>query len=106
MVLAYDLYGSRLSEIAAVKRSIETALGCEFEAHESEFMGEYYTVNLSSEESVSIKWNKDPDENCPVEPEFLDEQILVTVDDTARSEEIKKSLLDIGDFYLLRHEEF
>lgn len=106
MLLAYDLYGSRLSEIEAVKRSLETALGCEFEAHESEFMGEYYIVNLSGEESVSIKWNKDPEEDCPVEPDFPDEQILVTVDDTARSEEIKKRLLDTGDFYLLRHEEF
>ena len=106
MLLAYDLYGTHAPDLEAAKEGVEKALGCTFELHESDYIGVYYRVQLGVEESVTIRSNRDPEDGSPAEADFPSEQIMISIDDTARSDELRRCLLSSGQFYMLRHEEF
>ncbi|CAI8776082.1 DUF3857 domain-containing protein [Pseudomonas chlororaphis] len=102
---AYDLYGLKGKAILEVKSKIEEKLSFSFEARESIYQGgRYYRFGDNESESFVLKSNTDPFDGEPVEQKFSSYPVLLYVDATLRSEEIK-SLLGT-EFYLLRHEFF
>ncbi|MCB2250283.1 hypothetical protein KTQ74_00150 [Pseudomonas chlororaphis] len=102
---AYDLYGFKGLAILEAKSEIEKKLNLCFEERESSYQGGvYYKFVSDGAESFVLKGNIDPFDGDPVEQMFSDYPVLLYVDMTLRSEEIK-SLLSVG-FDLLRHELF
>ncbi|WP_124337817.1 hypothetical protein [Pseudomonas chlororaphis] len=102
---AYDLYGFKGVAVLEAKSKVEERLSFSFEERESFYQGgRYYKFGGGESESFVLKGNIDPFDGEPVEQKFPDFPILLYVDVTLRSEEIK-SLLG-ADFYLLRHELF
>lgn len=102
---AYDLYGFKGAAILEAKSKIEEKLNFSFEERDSSYQGGiYYKFGDKESESFVLKGNIDPFDGESVEQMFSDCPILLYVDMTLRSEEIK--LLLSTDFYLLRHELF
>lgn len=102
---AYDLYGFKGLAILEAKSEIEEKLGFYFEERESSYQGGiYYKFVSDGSETFVLKGNVDPFDGEPVEQMFSGYPVLLYVDMTLRSEEIK-SLLSAG-FDLLRHELF
>ncbi|MBM0280190.1 hypothetical protein [Pseudomonas chlororaphis] len=100
---AYDLYGFKSLSVLEARSKIEERLGFSFEERESSYQGgDYYKFGDKGEESFVLKRNVDPFDGEPVEQIFSEYPVLLYVDMTLRSEEIK-SLLST-EFYLLRHE--
>lgn len=99
----YDLYGYKGVAILEARSKIEENLNFSFEERESLYQGGvYYKFGSKESECFVLKVNIDPFDGEPVEQSFPDYSILLYVDMTLRSEEIR-SLLST-DFYLLRHE--
>ncbi|MGC5700859.1 hypothetical protein J4P02_11735 [Pseudomonas sp. NFXW11] len=102
---AYDLYGFKGVAIFEAKSKVEEKLNFYFEERDSSYLGGvYYKFGGKESESFVLKGNIDPFDGESVEQMFSDYPILLYVDTTLRSEEIK--LLLGPDFYLLRHEMF
>lgn len=102
---AYDLYGFKGMAILEAKSKIEEKLKFSLEERESSYQGGiYYKFGDEESESFVLKGNIDPFDGEAVEQMFSDYPVLLYVDMTLRSEEIK-SLLST-EFCLLRHELF
>lgn len=88
----YDLYGFSSSNINHVAAILSHALSIEWALHESTFKGEYYRFGMPNEEEFILQYNFDERENEKEwnEPEFKQYSIILYVNDTRRSEEIKK----------------
>lgn len=104
-VAAYDLYGFKGVNIFEAKLKIEGKLNFSFEEGESAYQGGvYYKFGEKESESFVLKGNLDPFDGGAVEQKFSDYPILLYVDMTLRSEEIK--FLLSKEFCLLRSEFF
>lgn len=102
---AYDLYGFKSVAILEAKSEIEEKLNFYFDERESSYQGGvYYKFINNDSETFVLKGNVDPFDGEPIEQAFSGYPVLLYVDMTLRSEEIK-SLLGVR-FDLLRHELF
>ncbi|MBK5073785.1 hypothetical protein I2492_13435 [Budviciaceae bacterium CWB-B4] len=101
----YDLYGFNGVSIFKAKSKVEEKLNFSFEERDSSYQGGiYYKFGDKESECFILKGNIDPFDGEPVEQMFSGYSVLLYVDMTSRSEEIK-SLLSTK-FDLLRHELF
>ncbi|MGF6805646.1 hypothetical protein OKW30_000772 [Paraburkholderia sp. Clong3] len=103
----YDLYGSLSADIDEAKALLEAAIGIQFEAHDSSYQGGgYLRSGKVTGEHFVLKRNLDPFDDEPAELSFPDHAILLYVNDTLRSADLRNSItLMAGSFALLRHEE-
>jgi len=100
---AYDLYGVKRGTIFEVRLKVEESLNVFFEERESTYQGGiYYRFGEGELEKFFLKVNVDPFDGEAVELEFSKYPVLMYVDMTTRSEEIRR-LLGV-EFCLLRHE--
>ncbi|WP_082055126.1 hypothetical protein [Cupriavidus basilensis] len=102
---AYDLYGFKGVSILEAKLKIEGKLNFSFEESDSSYQGGvYYKFGEKDSECFILKGNIDPCDGESVEQMFSGYPLLLYVDMTLRSDEIKLSLGT--EFDLLRHELF
>lgn len=102
----YDLYGFLSSDISEAKNLLEDALHIKFEDHESTYQaGGYFRNGSSANEHFILKRNLDPYDAEPAEMSFPKHPILFYVNDTSRSEDLQRRVVQkSGSFVLLRHE--
>lgn len=101
----YDLYGFKGAVIADAKSKIEDKFDFSFEEKDSAYQGGiYYKFESEASEGFILKENIDPFDGGAAEQAFPKYKILLYVDRTPRSDEVKRLLGP--DFLLLRHEEF
>ena len=107
----YDLYGFKLNEIEKALEAVESALGIEMQVSENLSRGIYYRKRLSYEgEHFILKRNidftdREFEKNLSLaDPKFPDYPILLYVNNTKRSEELKKVLTEFAGFTLLCHQ--
>lgn len=102
---AYDLYGVKGLTVFEVRLKVEESLKVSFEERESTYQGGvYYRFGDGESERFVVKGNVDPFDGEAVEQKFAEYPVLIYVDMTTRSEEIRRLLS--ADFCLLRHELF
>ena len=100
-----DLYGTTSDDIEEAKASVEAALECSLNRHESTYTsGDYYRADLMNGEVVTLKNNIDPFDGKPLETNFPNYFIILYISNTRRSPEIKSALRGGKvSFILLRH---
>jgi hypothetical protein len=104
-VASDDLYGSALDDLDAAKEVLERALGIEFEARDSFYIGEYCSAE-AADESFQLRYNFDPLEGEPYEGEFPELTLLFYVSNTSRSQEIMDKIASGAKaFVLLKHKD-
>ena len=102
----YDLYGIQGEDLATAKAKVGQALDLEFVAHESGYhCGLYFRHGDAGEEHFIIQSNFDSFEDEWTEPERRDKPFLLYVNETLRSDELRRRLEAAGDIELLRHQE-
>jgi len=103
---AYDLYGSKQSNLDFARSIVEKALGVRFTAHESDWRGgEYFRYRREGDESFMLQLNVGDDDE-PAELVFPEYLVLLYIERTTRSDEIRSLLAErAGDFILLKHDE-
>ncbi len=101
----YDLYEVKASSIGEAKKLVEQA-GISLEERESSYhRGPYFACGEMGQENFELKINIDPYEDVPNEEDFPGSELLLYVNNTPRSDELKAKLLDHDErFVLLRHE--
>jgi hypothetical protein len=102
----YDLYGIKAATIADARSLVEKLLSLEFEEHDSSYhRGPYFVCGQIGEENFELSINLDPFEDVPNEDDFPDHEILLYVNDTARSGELQAAMASSEAIELLRHED-
>ncbi|WP_058910602.1 hypothetical protein [Entomohabitans teleogrylli] len=103
----YDLYGFHNVSLEQARLFFEKVLNINFEAHESLYQGgDYYRHGEKGGENFLLRKNIDPfDDNEPVEPNFLEYNILLYVNNTHRSLELQSMLHNLEQCRLLKSEE-
>lgn len=103
----YDLYGCASHEIHHVKEHLEAVLQIRFDTRESDYQGgEYFHWGSTSDEHFVLKRNIDPIDGAPAELRFPAHKILLYLNDTRRSEELKQKIREgVKDLVILRHED-
>lgn len=93
----YDLYGFSSSDISHLAAILSRALSIEWILHESDFKGKYYRFGMPGEEEFILQYNFDERENEKEwnEPEFKQYPVVLYINNTQRSEEIRKLLIDV-----------
>jgi hypothetical protein len=105
-VSVYDLYGIGYEDLDEAKGALEHALAVRFAAHESGYRGgAYYRHQGLGEEVFILQRNHDPFEDEWAEPENREHPFLLYVDDTPRSDELRRKLEVLDRVVLLRHDE-
>lgn len=101
----YDLYEVKASSISEAKELVEQA-GISLEERESSYhRGPYFAYGEIGRENFELKINLDPYEDAPNEEEFPDSELLLYINNTPRSDELKEKILGSSErFTLLRHE--
>lgn len=101
-----DLYGCLVPTLEESKSLLEKILDITFEARDSLYHGEYYHYGNNAEEHFLLKNNVDPFDGEPAEINFADYPILLYVNRTTRSSELR-NLFDraLGKFPLLRQKD-
>jgi hypothetical protein len=103
-VKRFDLFGSRQLQLSAAAGLIRSALGVEFELHESGYHGGDYYRSLGLEgDEIIVQTNFEDDEGYLAETDFADYPTLVYVN--GGSEEVARTLRTIEGLDLLRSEE-
>ncbi|MDY7574616.1 hypothetical protein [Actimicrobium sp. CCI2.3] len=102
----YELYGFLSNDIDEAKNSLESAFNIKFEAHDSSYHeGDYFRSGKSINEHFILKRNVDPYDNEPVEISYSEYPILLYINDTLRSVDLKRKIdQKVSGFILLRHE--
>ena len=103
----YDLYGIEAANLGDAKIILEKLLAFSFEERDSSYHGgTYYAFGDEAGEHFMLKENRDPFEDEPAEDNFPDSKLLLYVNETTRSEELRDALAKGGDaIILLRHED-
>ena len=102
----YDLYGIKLTDLDAARRLLEETLVISFVPRSSTYHGDYYSYGKIGAENFLLKKNIDPLDGEPAELAFGSYEILLYVNDTNRSNELRNQLLAAGDVLtLLKHED-
>ena len=104
---SFDLYGWKTGDLENLKYKVENVIGIELELHESVYHGgEYYLHGKLEEENFSLEYNKDLDEDEPNEADYPEYTLLLYVNRTTRSEDLRKIIeTGIEDVKFLRHED-
>jgi hypothetical protein len=104
---SFDLYGWKNGELEKLKSQVENVLGIGLELHESAYHGgEYYLHGKLEEENFSLEYNKDLDEDEPTEADHSEYTVLLYVNRTKRSKELRDMIESgIDDVEFLRHED-
>lgn len=101
----YDLYAFKGVVIADAKSKVEDKFDFSFEEKDSAYQGGiYYKFESKESEGFILKENIDPFDGMATEQAFSKYKILLYVNGTPRSDEVKTLLGP--DFLLLRHEKF
>lgn len=103
---SFDLYGWKNGDLEKLKRQVEKVIGIELELHESAYHGgDYYLHGKLKEENFSLEYNKDLDEDEPSEADHPEYTVLLYVNRTRRSEELRDMIeAGIDGVKFLRHE--
>lgn len=105
MTTSFDLYGFKGATIHSARKYVEGILGVSLVEKESAYHGGiYYVLKTSESGSFVLKENADPFDGGAVEQKFSDFLILLYVNGTKRSSELKVLLQSEGEAFLLRHE--
>lgn len=99
---AFDLYGSNSPDIAAVSRAVGATLSMTMVARSSSYIGDYFLGEGDGDENIKVQENLDT-EDLPTEPDFAEYPVIVHVNSTQRSDEIRPQLEGVG-LKLLRHD--
>jgi hypothetical protein len=104
---SFDLYGWKTGDLEGTKLKVENVLGIKFELHESSYHGgDYYLCGKLDEENFTLEHNKDLDEDEPTESEYSEYTLLLYVNRTKRSKELRDLIgAEIDDAFFLRHED-
>jgi hypothetical protein len=103
-----DIYGAKSDDLEHVKFAIESKLHIQFEPHHSSYHGgDYYRNGDGSSEHFILQRNIDLIDNEPAESDFVDFPVILYVEETERSSEIRE-LLEASEspLSLLKHEDF
>mgnify|MGYP003578624241 CR=1 FL=1 len=105
MTTSFDLYGFKGATIHSARKYVEGILGVSLVEKESAYHGGvYYVLKTSESENLVLKENADPFDGGAVEQSFPDFLILLYVNGTNRSSELKVLLQSEEEAFLLRHE--
>jgi hypothetical protein len=107
-VRAHDLYAIKANSLRDAESLVDCALSICTELHDSlHHGGDYFRFGgFSGEEHFILQWNKDAIDDEPVEDSFRESSILLYIESTHRSEELRTKLSRYGDrVALLRHED-
>ena len=101
-----ELYEVKASSLEEARDLVERA-GISLQEHESEYhRGPYFAKRGIGRENFQLKLNLDPYEDVPNEDEFPTSRFLLYINNTTRSDELRKKFSDLSDrFVLLRHKE-
>lgn len=104
---SYDLYEIRASSLEDAKKMLEEIMHISFEEHDSRYhRGPYFSFGQMGEENFEVKVNLDPFEDAPNEQDFQHSRFLLYVNNTNRSQELRRMFSNSnGNVVLLRHEE-
>ncbi len=102
----YDLYEVKASSIDKARELIEEAGISLVERESSYHRGPYFAYGEIGQENFELKINLDPFEDIRNEEEFPNSDLLLYINNTPRSDELKAKLLASSEqFVLLRHED-
>src|SRR5262245_19513797 len=102
----YDVYGISCESLEAAKTRINVAIGIELIRHDSAYhCGDYYRYKDAGEEHFIVQRNFDSVEDEWTEPERTDKPFLLYVNETPRSDELRRILEAVNGVELLKHEE-
>jgi hypothetical protein len=89
----YDIYGLSTKDLKLASMMIEKSLDIKFRVRESLYRGgEYYQLGLNEEENFILQLNFNPLEQEWTEEEFKEMGSILYVNNTNRSEELRKYL--------------
>jgi hypothetical protein len=102
---AFDLYAVNSDNLKDAKAFVERVLSIFLESRESTYhAGEYFFFGDWAGEHFLLKQNLDPFDGEPAEQGFPESSIILYVNDTRRSMELRDALVRDGAV-LLRHED-
>lgn len=102
----YDLYGLSCRNLEEAKARVEPALGVTLIAHESGYhCGDYYRYKDVGEEHFILQRNFDDLEGEWTEPANQDQPLLLYVNETDRSAELRDALEQVDGVVRLRHQD-
>lgn len=102
---SYDLYGIQCETLEIAKAKVESLLKIFMRGHESGFhCGEYYRLYDIGQEHFVLQNNYDEFEGEWTEEIFSDFPILLYVNETDRSDDLRLVLLKDQQVFLLRHQ--
>jgi hypothetical protein len=103
----YDLYGFSTDDIDVAKSIVERALNVKLEAHDSDFVDDYFMLQTDEGEEIVLKENYSKEEDAYREPDFNGQAILLYIDELTEgnSKVIEAALLSSGGVSLLRRDD-
>jgi hypothetical protein len=101
----FILYGALSDDLSAAKKSIESALGFEFEARDSSYHGCYFLCGNQSGAHMVLKRNLDQIDGGPVEIVTGDDYgVLLYVNEAEKISGFRSELVEKIGFHQLRFE--
>lgn len=101
-----DLYGLPHLSLVAARELINQLFGIVVEERHSEYQGgNYYKYGDNESENFLLKRNLDPFDGEAVEMDFPDYPIILYINETMRSEEIKNLVAMESAILLLRYKD-
>lgn len=90
-----DIFGFRSGDLEAIRLSIETAVGMQFDAHESSYVpcGDYYLKRLPDGTSYRLMKNHDPLQGDWAEEDFKEMDVILYLFAPTDTQAAKKVLL-------------
>lgn len=99
----FDLYGFALTTIEEARARTEDILGLRFVEHESSYWGGVYFMHgKMGQENFKLVRNLDLIDKELLEPDFPDHSILLYVNASVRSDELKVQLETVPNVSFLR----
>lgn len=100
----FDLFGIRAPSLEEARAGIEESLGITLTEHDSSYRAGTYYLHRSLHESMILQRNFDPLECEWFESQFTDYPVVLYVNGTDRSEQIRSKLEGDGVGVCLRSE--
>lgn len=88
----FDIYGAEANDLDLFREIIQSALGMQFEAHESSYLGSYYRWGVQYGEEIVLQKNYDDVEKEFREERFKNFAILIYVNLSRDPDGIRKRL--------------
>ena len=100
----FDLYGWRSITMDAATAAVAEALDVRFGPRDGPPWGRYFSTGLPGRERFEVTPNRDAD-GGPAEPSFPEYAVLLHVQDTTRSDELRAALARVAGLEHLRSEQ-